>query len=283
MSDQEQEQAAERKTIGRKGVLLGALGAAGAAALGTAKNASAVGNPLTLETTNYENSPTYLTALGTNDGLVGVSGRFGIFGSTPDFSITTATQSVNAPSNVRAGLLGTAQSPGSPSSSPWIGVYGVSDTIGIFGTSDPALVAPLSTTIGIYGVSAQIGVFGSAPDVAIPSYSDSVGVAGLATDSDCVGVRAENNAGGVALDIFGSVRTSRAGNGHLPAKQQLATIDDVLTTDVSAIFVQVTSPTKIYAANIERSPGSGFTIEFSRKGPTNGLDYCWIAVEPNHP
>jgi hypothetical protein len=247
-------QSTNRKLFGRRGLLLGAVGAAGAAMLGKTERAEAGASSVELGVVNHETTPTTISNtvhkpafIGTSNdggyfpnltetvGLVGASPRLGVFGAVPDVLQISSTVLPIAP-------------PG---------------RIGVLGSAPPASSPETTSAVGVFGTSAGIGVLGNSAGTSPPG----------------VGVRAEHTADGVALEVLGKAVFSTAGNSSIPAHADQVQVSEPLVGPDSVVLVTFTSnPGAAMVDWVERKPGTGFVLHLSRI-VTKPVKFSYVVVE----
>lgn len=267
-------QASRKKLLGRRGFLVGGLAAVGASLFGRINPAQATDDSaLLVGESNFATKPTQLnleasgaafTATGNfipggtpvteTSGLVGLSGRLGVFGAAPNIS----------------GLTATSEDFGSVPSG----------RIGVLGSSPPTTSAEVAAPVGVFGISYGIGVLGASPPVSVAPTTLPVGVGGVGGDPQGTGVRAEHTAGGVALDVLGKARFSTAGGGVIAANadhQQVAASSVGANSVIAVTLMQ--NPKGTVVRWVERVPGTGFVIHVAPKSD-KPIAFSYLVVEP---
>jgi hypothetical protein len=109
-----------------------------------------------------------------------------------------------------------------------------------------------------------------------------VGVSGLTTSGAGTGVRAENTAGGLGLDVVGRARFATCGGGAIGAGQWSHPVANPAVTAQGHITVTLTgSPGALLCAVqwVQRQPGTGFVIKLTRPVDT-ATPFTYLIVEP---
>jgi hypothetical protein len=178
-------------------------------------------------------------------------------------------------------LMENEQAGGNGLSATASGSYGVE---GVNVSTDPD---PEGITAGVVGVSSGedygdgpgTGVLGlSGTGVGVSGFSQGTGVAVQGDSQEGIGVSARSD-GGVALHVAGKAAFSNVGSAEIGAGQGSAFVNQDQVTADSHISVTLTSNAAGRSVSwVDRSPGSGFTVHLTKKGPAVGLTFQ--VVEP---
>ena len=254
----------------RRALLLGAIGGAAALAAGALGRPTPAwagnGDPITIGAENTGTSLTLLTrtagdafigstAATASAGVVGLhtggaNGGYGVRGSTSSTVGIGVLGVAGAATGLGTGVSGSSLSP------TGTGVYG-----------DNSTTSGLSS--GVTGHSASSSGRGVIGRASSSTGTDAIGVEGFTNSAAGAGVKAINNAGGVALRVQGQVTFSSAGLAIIPAGSRFAAIGP---------GINITAQSKVLAT-LQSSPGGTTTIH--RVYPNPSTDTVTIFLTAN--
>jgi hypothetical protein len=229
------------------------------------------GTRSTLEVKNLTPGPATAAVLGVSElpgggtgdgtGMFGAGG-VGVWGTSP------SGIGVRADSDTGDAIVGEAGHFGVHARGTLGGVIGRSESgVGVDGTS--------ATFVGVFGHSEQgNGVAGECNDAA------GVGTSGSSTDG--IGVHAVSQ-NGQALRVEGRAMFSTAGSGTVPQGQHSVFVSNPAVTAGSHVSVTlVGNPGNRELRWVQRSPGSGFTVNLTPAPPNQrpATAFTYLIVEP---